>query len=469
MVDTSSTRDPFTRRGTPGRDPFAAAQDKFKRSGSPSRSAGDAFKPPQGGKGGDAFARKAAPAKSAAPKLQPASTRAFDPFAAPPANPAPEQQVVAPAREVSFAPVTTEPRQARLEVVARRAEPTRVEAAVGGASELRQAEAKQPGRRVGKAATSSSLVLVSSGGAVAAETLEAPPPVVTEPPKPVVPKAEVPPAPKPAVRRSGGGSGSGAGGGGGAQSIRRFNQDDAVGILLGLAVIALLLMWWFSDRDGEQLAEDGMVSPQFAAASPAAAPPPAPLVDPFGNAPVDLKPKGPIPESTPDAAAAGSATIAAAPAPAETAREFAVTAELPKAAPVAPVAPATADMRLHAWFCTKQSEITPASNVELQKSVARFREAFGDKPLVVRGFADTRGTTDFNVALSGARASVVADFLRASGLNVAETVAVGELPDLADNQNCANQRRVDVFVRGADLKPSVECLPPEETARLICS
>jgi len=122
----------------------------------------------------------------------------------------------------------------------------------------------------------------------------------------------------------------------------------------------------------------------------------------------------------------------------------------------------------HAWFCTGSAELTEAARAELLTSIAAFRPHAGE-PLVVHAFADTRGTSVFNLALSGARARVVADFLRDNGMSVVEVEGKGELPGLADDRNCSNQRRADIFLKaGSQYRPSAACIPPEEKSAAIC-
>ena len=54
-------------------------------------------------------------------------------------------------------------------------------------------------------------------------------------------------------------------------------------------------------------------------------------------------------------------------------------------------------------------------------------------------------------------------------IKVAATSGVGELPDLTDNQNCSNQRRVDVRLSDMpDEPPDRSCAPPEDFAELMC-
>ena len=124
---------------------------------------------------------------------------------------------------------------------------------------------------------------------------------------------------------------------------------------------------------------------------------------------------------------------------------------------------------MHAWFCTAGSGLTKAAKGALDKELSEFKSAFAGRELVVRGYADTRGTSVFNSALGGERANVVADFLRTNGLTVVDARGIGELDGLDDNQNCANQRRVDVYVKGGPGEtPSRTCAPEPEVEELVC-
>ncbi|MFT3725734.1 MAG: OmpA family protein [Hyphomonadaceae bacterium] len=335
------------------------------------------------------------------------------------------------------------PKRTALHVVA-----SQPEIAVSEPVEVKYQDLKREEAWRRKAARTSSLVLVS-GAATAADVIDAPPPA---PPAPA-PKAETPPPPpllaEKAPPRTGGGGGGGSGAGSGEPPREHgFNQDDFVGVMLGAAVVVLLLLWML--RGGQQQ-DNQLVGVQSAMndpiALPAAAPPPAPLLppDPFGDRAVDLTPKGPIPEPDTSKAAAE-----AAPAPA--------------AAPV-PVG----DRAMHAWFCTAGSKLTAASRKTLEGELEQFSAAFAGKELIVRGYADTRGTSNYNSALGGQRATVVADFLRTKGLNVVDAAGVGELTGLDDNQNCSNQRRVDVFVKGGPgEEPSRACAPEPDVEELVC-
>jgi outer membrane protein OmpA-like peptidoglycan-associated protein len=126
------------------------------------------------------------------------------------------------------------------------------------------------------------------------------------------------------------------------------------------------------------------------------------------------------------------------------------------------------DVRVQAYFCTDRNELTPASATALEEEIAAWGDRMAGKDLVVTGYADTRGEAVYNTWLGGERAKAVVNYLSARGFK-ATALAVGELPDLADNQNCANQRRVDVrLADAAEEAPSRSCAPPPELAALAC-
>lgn len=340
------------------------------------------------------------------------------------------------------------------------------------------------------AARASSLVLVSGAGAMTAAAEAAEAPVTEKPPepkapeapaapvaeKPAAPAAAPPPSPKAEVASGdafwkgggggsgGGGSGKGPGGGVAAQSLARrgFNQDDIFGVVFGIAVLIFLLLWFMRGK-GEEASpgDDLLATTQSTSAQSFAALPAPPKADPFGDAPVDLKPSGPIPEAPADVEVAPVAPPAAAPAPAPVAP--AVAAPNPEAA--LPIA----ERKMHAWFCTASSRLTKPSRTELTGEMAKFADVFKGKELIVRGYADTRGSTELNADLGTRRAQTVADYLTSKGLSVVDVQGVGELEGLDDNQNCPNQRRVDVWVKGGPAEtPSRACAPEPEVESLIC-
>jgi outer membrane protein OmpA-like peptidoglycan-associated protein len=446
MADASSFSDPFARRGAPTAKGFATRQDRYAGQGKGAARKADRFdkqkspliRP-------DAFALTA-PAARAWPTDRFAKQAPLAKSAGLVAPPEVSQKAEPPA------PAPT--RRAPLHVVAslERAGPERPIAFLQG-------DPKRDVLARSRAGKTSSLVLVSGAGlqamqAVDADVIEAPPPPVTHDIAPTPVAA----APAPAVRPGGGGGRGGGMGRGGPPRERGFNQDDFVGVMFGVAVLFLLLMWLL--RGGAQPGQDNdnrLVGTQFAANQPInvtpAPPPPAPLPDPFGDQAVDLTPKGPIPEPAPETS--NLAVASAAPSPAPT----------PAPAAAIPVA----DRKMHAWFCTAGSRLTVASRKALEQELGTFGEAFKGQELIVRGYADTRGTSEFNSALGATRANVVADYLRTQGLNVVDASGVGELVGLDDNQNCANQRRVDVFIKGGlGETPTRACAPEPDVEPLTC-
>ncbi len=255
-----------------------------------------------------------------------------------------------------------------------------------------------------------------------------------------------------------------------ALSKRGFNQDDIFGMVFGIAVLAFLLLWFVRGRAEESPPGDLLATPQSATGQSLAAlptPAPAPKVDPFGNAPVNLKPTGPIPEAaTADPQIAAVAPPAAAPAPAAPTPSVASS---PAGAANPAAALPVAERKMHAWFCTASSRMTKSSRTALKGQMAKFDDVFAGKDLVVRGYADTRGSVELNADLGSRRAQTVADYLTARGLSVVDVQGVGELNGLDDNQNCSNQRRVDIWVKGGKAEtPSRACTPDAEAEALIC-
>ena len=125
------------------------------------------------------------------------------------------------------------------------------------------------------------------------------------------------------------------------------------------------------------------------------------------------------------------------------------------------------DVRFNAYFCTAKYDLTPAAAAALDKQIAVWSSLEG-KEMLVAGYADTRGANAYNAWLGGQRAMTVAEYLKTKGI-AAKPSGVGELPDLADNENCANQRRVDVRLTDAPVEPpSKSCAPPPDAAEMVC-
>lgn len=341
----------------------------------------------------------------------------------------PAEPKISPVREAAFRPDAPPPKGgkgrmlsngAALHVVASEARTVPADAAKIGEM-IRE-------RRAGK---SSSLVLVSSTALATASVAEA-----TGGSDGRVTLSAEKPARAPKARSGGGSSGGGSGGGGAyvAPRDRIFNQDDLMGVLIVLAMLLLLALYLLRGGAGAVQEPERLVDVQSAAVEPAA--PVGPPPDPFGDKAVDLTPKTPIPE--------------------------------PEAAVVPPpVAAPIIDVRFNAYFCTAKYDLTPAASAALDKQVAVWGSLEG-KEMLVAGYADTRGANEYNAWLSGERAKVVAAYLKSKGID-AKTSAVGELPGLADNVNCANQRRVDVRLADAPIEPpSQSCAPPPDAAEMVC-
>jgi outer membrane protein OmpA-like peptidoglycan-associated protein len=305
--------------------------------------------------------------------------------------------------------------------------PARAARMLGNGPALRVIASNDPPPVVRKAKAPPLVVVASSAAASSSDAPTVTDAVFTELPKERISEK--------AFRPSSKGKGGGGDGAGGPPVDRIFNQDDLAGVLIVLALLLLIALYLVRGNGAPASEPQRLVS----TASVEPAPVPAPLVDPFGDKAVDLTPKSPPPPPA----------VEAAPAP-------------------APVCPSGRVMR--AWFCTAESELTQVARAALEKDLKDWGSCLTGKQLVVTGYADTRGDPDYNTSLSSARASVVASALRAKGVKVAEAAGAGELPGLADNENCANQRRVDVRLSddASAPPPSKSCAPPDEFAVLSC-
>ena len=299
------------------------------------------------------------------------------------------------------------------------------------------------------------------------------PPTEVEAPKVDAPKAEPsPPASAPfsaaefwgnKKRPSGGGGGGGGSSGGGAGGVRReraFNQDDIAGAVIVLLIL-LLSGWMLVNLGGKSPGVDPRLQPQLAQTSPVPSPP-AIKPDPFPPGPIDLTPKSPMPHAEPSKAA---------PPVSATPMASAQAAPNPPTPLARPLGASCAPGRMiHAYFCTSRSDLSPTVRSALESEVADWRACVADQELAVKGYADTRGSTETNAALSADRARVFAELLRTQGLKVVEVQGLGELEGMEDGQNCANQRRVDVGLKSEieTATPSRACRAPKEAAPLAC-
>jgi outer membrane protein OmpA-like peptidoglycan-associated protein len=137
-------------------------------------------------------------------------------------------------------------------------------------------------------------------------------------------------------------------------------------------------------------------------------------------------------------------------------------------APDALLASCNPSRLVRSYFCTNSSALTSKMKEALLAELAPLKVC-ASQPFVVRGFADTRGNRQRNLALATARATTVAELMRAEGFTVTEVRGDGELSSMEDDRNCANQRRVDVSFADAGAPASRACSSPEELAALTCS
>lgn len=223
--------------------------------------------------------------------------------------------------------------------------------------------------------------------------------------------------------------------------------DDVVVWLL-IAVLMLLIGWavFTNTRPvAKPSAPEPMAKPQSVAAAPEA--------DPFPEGPVDLTPQSVL-AAEPQAAFVAPVAETLAPAP--------TLAPLP----VAGSCPSGRVVR--ALFCTRSTFLTAEGRMQLERDIEQWRDCSGERSFIVRGYADTRGSSELNRSLAEGRAASVAAVLKLAGLKSASPEGVGELADLPDGVNCPNQRRVDVYLGDEAPPVSRACAPPEEMAALVC-
>lgn len=244
----------------------------------------------------------------------------------------------------------------------------------------------------------------------------------------------------------------GGGGGGGPPDAETEKVIDRDLLMGGLIATALLLFLGWNMFAGKR-------APQPTAPEPVLKVAAAPKPDAFSpSAPIELRPQAPLP--------------APEPSPSQTA-QLQVPPVAPSVAPdvkpaqAPPAVSACQQVRMvQAYFCTASSDLTPGMRAALEKQLGEWKACLGGEALQVRGFADTRGSSDYNARLSTARAGALRDFLKSHEIRVADAKGEGELPGLADNQNCQNQRRVDVSI--GDAQPSSACAPPKDASLPVC-
>ncbi len=263
----------------------------------------------------------------------------------------------------------------------------------------------------------------------------------------------------------GGSGGGGTGSGGGGAKVDPVQDDIVAGVLV--AAMAVLFGWagYNALMGGDTSGDDGdaTFAPQ-SDGSQAARIEDLGAPNPFPPGPIDIRPTSPIEPPAEDTA---PTQLRTAIAPVEMAQADTQTPAASEA--VAAGAPACAAGRaMRAYFCTASANMTPTVRSALIKELDDWGACASSNELVVRGYADTRGSTAMNAGLAASRAGTVAALLRERGYSVTEVEGVGELSDIEDERNCANQRRVDVGIKGDPPPVSTSCAPPQEAEALIC-
>ena len=99
-------------------------------------------------------------------------------------------------------------------------------------------------------------------------------------------------------------------------------------------------------------------------------------------------------------------------------------------------------------FDTNKASLKPGAQVQLER-VAGFMQSNPDFRVIIEGYTDSRGTEEYNEALSARRADAVRSALVHSGINAdrVRAVGLGEKNPVATNADAAGQtqnRRVEV-------------------------
>jgi peptidoglycan-associated lipoprotein len=104
------------------------------------------------------------------------------------------------------------------------------------------------------------------------------------------------------------------------------------------------------------------------------------------------------------------------------------------------------------FFNTDSTELTPTSQATLDKHAA-WLQRYAQINFVVEGYADERGTREYNFALGARRAETVKEYLIARGINAARirTISYGKERPVAvcNDISCWSQNRRAVTNVGA--------------------
>jgi outer membrane protein OmpA-like peptidoglycan-associated protein len=101
-------------------------------------------------------------------------------------------------------------------------------------------------------------------------------------------------------------------------------------------------------------------------------------------------------------------------------------------------------------FASNESTLLPAAQNRLNK-VADALMVTKQKQLIIEGFTDSQGSSEYNLALSQRRADTVRSYLISRGYSSAliHTRGIGEERPVSDNNSAegrANNRRVEIVV-----------------------
>ncbi len=105
-------------------------------------------------------------------------------------------------------------------------------------------------------------------------------------------------------------------------------------------------------------------------------------------------------------------------------------------------------------FDTNKSSLTAAAKANLDKLVKVFNE-YPDTDIVIYGYTDSTGAADYNLKLSGERATAVKNYLASKGLNSARfnVTGLGIVDPIATNdtpEGRSQNRRVEFAITAND-------------------